>query len=170
MKKALFLIPIVLVMAFIVVLGACSANKADKELEEIDKFITKYDTSESMTSEDFEAYKVITSETETTVLVEAKTEEETNDGWGSNSDNPADTGNNDDTGSVDIHSDIDSRSAEELAEEVINKGLNGADREEFLGDRYDEVQRLIDEKYSIEMPTYVYDDTTYVYQPDTGVY
>ena len=54
--------------------------------------------------------------------------------------------------------DLSSYSAQELADHVLNEGLNGSDREQYLGDRYDEVQALIDQKY-----TYVVDETTYVY-------
>lgn len=54
------------------------------------------------------------------------------------------------------------RSVEELADYVLNAGLDGPDREAFLGDRYDEVQAWIDTNY--EAPTYVY---TQVYEePD----
>lgn len=44
------------------------------------------------------------------------------------------------------------RSAEELANMVLNAGLNGADREAFLGERYEEVQAWIDANY--EPPTH----------------
>ena len=53
------------------------------------------------------------------------------------------------------------RSAEELADYVLNAGLDGPDRESYLGDRYDEVQKWIDSNYSA--PAYVVDETTHVY-------
>lgn len=53
-------------------------------------------------------------------------------------------------------------SAEELADMVLTRGLNGDDRKAELGDRYEEVQRWIDENY--EAPTY----ETYEY-PSGGV-
>lgn len=43
------------------------------------------------------------------------------------------------------------RSAEELADLVLNAGLNGPDRVAYLGDRYEEVQAWIDANY--EPPT-----------------
>ena len=52
------------------------------------------------------------------------------------------------------------RTAEELASYVLDHGLDGSDREEYLGDRYDEVQEWIDSNYAA--PTYVADETTYV--------
>ncbi len=55
----------------------------------------------------------------------------------------------------------DIRTAEELASYVLDHGLDGSEREEYLGDRYDEVQEWIDSNYSA--PTYVADDITYVY-------
>lgn len=58
------------------------------------------------------------------------------------------------------------QSVEELAEHVLNAGLNGDARAEYLGDRYDEVQALIDQKY-----TYVYSEPTYsapVYYEPSG--
>ena len=39
------------------------------------------------------------------------------------------------------------RSVEELADYVLNAGLDGPDREAFLGDRYDEVQAYIDANF-----------------------
>lgn len=57
--------------------------------------------------------------------------------------------------------DLSAYSAQELADHVLNEGLNGSDREQYLGDRYDEVQALIDQKYT---PTYVYDAPVY-YEP-----
>ena len=54
----------------------------------------------------------------------------------------------------------DIRTAEELASYVLDHGLDGSDREAYLGDRYDEVQEWIDSNY--EAPAYVYDETTYV--------
>ena len=39
------------------------------------------------------------------------------------------------------------RSVEELADYVLNEGLDGSDREAYLGDRYDEVQDFIDSEY-----------------------
>ena len=55
----------------------------------------------------------------------------------------------------------DIRTAEELASYVLDHGLDGSDREAYLGERYDEVQEWIDSNYSA--PTYVVDETTYVY-------
>lgn len=52
------------------------------------------------------------------------------------------------------------RTAEELASYVLDHGLDGSEREAYLGDRYDEVQEWIDQNYSA--PTYVADDITYV--------
>lgn len=109
---------------------------------------------------------------ETQLRAETTTEEETYDRRGSDTADTGNDGTDADTGTdrADTAPLEEIKTAEELMDEVLTRGINGSDREEFLGDRYDEVQRLIDEKYSIEMPTYVYDDTTYVYQPDTGVY
>lgn len=42
----------------------------------------------------------------------------------------------------------ETKSAEELAMLVLEMGLNGDDRKAELGDRYDEVQKWIDEHYS----------------------
>lgn len=54
----------------------------------------------------------------------------------------------------------DIRTAEELASYVLDHGLDGSEREEYLGERYDEVQEWIDNNYAA--PTYVADDITYV--------
>lgn len=59
--------------------------------------------------------------------------------------------------------DLSAYSAQELADHVLNEGLNGSDREQYLGDRYDEVQALIDQKY-----TYVYSEPTPVYYEPSG--
>lgn len=60
------------------------------------------------------------------------------------------------------------RTAEELASYVLDHGLDGSEREAYLGGRYDEVQEWIDSNYAA--PTYVVDETTYVYPETTYVY
>ena len=55
----------------------------------------------------------------------------------------------------------DIRTAEELASYVLDHGLDGSEREAYLGERYDEVQEWIDSNYAA--PTYVVDKATYVY-------
>ena len=62
----------------------------------------------------------------------------------------------------------DIRTAEELASYVLDHGLDGSEREAYLGDRYDEVQEWIDSNYAA--PTYVADDITYVADETTYVY
>lgn len=62
----------------------------------------------------------------------------------------------------------DIRTAEELASYVLDHGLDGSEREAYLGDRYDEVQEWIDSNYAA--PTYVVDDITYVVDETTYVY
>ena len=108
----------------------------------------------------------VTTETETTALVDS-TEGGKDDGHRSDTTDISDNGSDADNSTDRFYLDLDSQ---ELADYVLNNGINGEDREAFLGDRYEEIQRVIDERYHIEMPTYEYEEDTYWYQPDTGYY
>lgn len=105
-------------------------------------------------------------------------EEETDDGRRSDHVDVSDSRDDADNSVSDVpdHTDEETTevlTAEELAEEILNKGINGPEREAFLGDRYEEVQRWIDANYVVpEVPTssYVYEDVEVYAQPDTGYY
>lgn len=140
-------------------------KKSRQELESIDTVIASYDASESTRSNFYETSdEIVTEEIKTNSEPNKGVEE--NDGYRSNLDSTVSTGNNDDSG-IDRFRDF---TDEELAKAVLDMGLNGEDRERYLGDRYAEVQAYIDEYYQPEVPTYVYEEEVYVYQPDTGVY
>lgn len=48
---------------------------------------------------------------------------------------------------TEAETEVPSYSVEELADYVLDHGINGPEREEYLGDRYEEVQAWIDENY-----------------------
>lgn len=58
-------------------------------------------------------------------------------------------------------------SAEEMAQVIINNGINGDEREAYLGDRYKEVQAWIDENYIAPTEAFITTDNgTDDYEPD----
>lgn len=63
--------------------------------------------------------------------------------------------------------DLSAYSVEELADYVLDHGLDGSDREDYLGDRYDEVQNFIDSEYQqpIAEDSY-YEPVYYEYSAD----
>lgn len=154
----------------VIILGACANAKSDRDLESIDAFIASQEAPESTRSSQNEITDKISEET-TEAQTEANKEVESNDGYRSDSGgtdsnrDDADSGTGNDSGSA-----VEKVSTEELAEIVVNQGINGDERIAYLGDRYAEVQAYIDEHYKAEVPTYVYEEEVYAYQPDTGVY
>ena len=60
---------------------------------------------------------------------------------------------------------------EELADYVLNAGLNGADREALLGERYEEVQAYIDATFVPQARSYAEDsyEAAYSYPSGSGV-
>lgn len=147
--------------AVIVLAIAINTDKQSKqELESIDTVIASYEAPES---------KII-GETVDKIFVETtEAEIKKNKGVESSDNSVSDIVDvqSDTVGSSNTPTDI-YKSVEELADEVLNHGINGDDRIRYLGDRYDEVQKYIDTHYSV--PTYVYEDTEYTYQPDIGMY
>ena len=116
-KKAFYITLglLAIIMLTLLVLGACTVQKSEEEIAEIDRVIVEQETHEKETTK------------ETTV----ETTEET----------------------TEVHT---TPSAEELASWVIEDGINGEAREAELGDRYEEVQKWIDENYV--PPTQAYAD------------
>lgn len=152
---------VVSISAVLVLISAISADRrSQRELEETDKFIAQYETKE------FETYRVILNTVE---------EESTDDRRSSDPVDNSDSRSNDDFGTSDSSTDMveETVSAEELAQIVLNQGINGDERKAYLGDRYDEVQRWIDENYQAPEPetySYYYEGEEVYYQPDTGYY
>ena len=89
----------------------------------------------------------VTEETQPKVELKAETttEEETYDSRGSDTADTGNDGTDADTGidRADTAPLEEIKTAEELMDEVLTRGINGPDREQFLGDRYDEVQSVV---------------------------
>lgn len=150
------------VLIFLIAVAGCTTQQADKQQTTATEETIKAEKVETHTADG----------AETTRTAETEKEEETiNDGRRSDFGDFERTGGDDNSRADNVHTDNtqEVKTAEELADEVLNRGINGEEREAFLGERYDEVQRLIDEKYQISMPVYEYEEEVYFYQPDTGI-
>ena len=170
--KRLIAIAIGLVVGISAMIILMAAVRVDKEseafLKETDAFIAKYETEE---------------ETEKThwVKVEAA-DNESNEGSSSvTGRSSSGSSDNSDTGDEERVSEDSTEkvlSIEELAEVVLNAGINGDEREAYLGSRYVEVQNWIDQNYvppvreyptSYNEQTMNYDPVYYDYPSGAGV-
>lgn len=110
----------------VLILASCTANKAEQEIADIDTFIEEV-SHETITN----SITVDSGGVGREFSIEPITKH----------DNPETT-------------EETAQAAEDLAEFVINNGINGDERKAYLGERYEEIQRYIDTNY--EPPTYEY--------------
>lgn len=111
----------------VIVLGACAVKKSEQEVAEVDTYLSEA-TESTRTSETTTVEEVTT---ETTTTAPEPTQESAEE-----------------TTTV---------SVEELVEVVLNNGINGEERKAYLGDRYDEVQKWLEDNYEPPTPEY-YED------------
>lgn len=148
MKKIYGITAALITVVMIGLLVACIAadRRSEKELEEIDAFIAQYEDT-----------------TSTWVRIEASHEETTT---------TADTDSTADTVAETTQETVPSYTVEELANLVLDQGINGDERKAYLGDRYDEVQAWIDANYqppAREVSGYDYPSGSGVLTPESGV-
>lgn len=149
------------IMTGILILGGCTIKKSEQEVKELDARLTPIPTLlESPTTAFSEPTEEITTEETTTAPQPSEGGEDASSTDNISTDEHSVPGGTDNTDTV--------FGVDELAEIVLNQGINGDERKAYLGDRYEEVQAYIDANH--QPPTYEYEEEVYTYQPDTGYY
>lgn len=159
MRKVLMATVTVMVIAMTALLVTVMATnrKSEKDLEEIDRFIAQYET---------ESSNYITEKTYEKVIESSSAVNYRND---IGSSDHSDTGDEERVSEDPTEKVL---SIEELAEVVLNAGINGDEREAYLGSRYEEVQNYIDENYTpnnIPNEPQAYPNGEGVLNPEDGI-